>query len=76
MNHLPHYGSNHVATRINLEVDIDGNRRKKRHIFRFEEVLSMDSKCEKFVDQLWNNNVVMGYRKLDVMQGLDDLFHE
>ncbi|XP_058768237.1 uncharacterized protein LOC131641969 [Vicia villosa] len=47
--HLPRYGSDHAALRIDLEADSGNLSRKRYHLFRFEEAWSRDSKCEETV---------------------------
>ncbi|XP_058774622.1 uncharacterized protein LOC131648906 [Vicia villosa] len=61
--HLSRFHSDHAAISISLEAENTQNtdRRKRPHLFRFEEVWSKDPRCEKFVDQLWNDSSTRGF---------------
>ncbi|XP_058724620.1 uncharacterized protein LOC131596076 [Vicia villosa] len=76
VNHLSRYGSDHAAVRIETEVDRGRGRKKRRYIFRFEEVWSRDPKCEEYVNRIWNNPSTRGHHKLAAMKKLEVVFKD
>jgi hypothetical protein len=52
--HLQRYGSDHAAILILLEHQ-DPSKKKRVHLFRFEEVWTKDKNCEEEVRNSWIN---------------------
>ncbi|XP_058757456.1 uncharacterized protein LOC131630719 [Vicia villosa] len=78
VKHLSRFHSDHAAISISLEVDesLNSVSRKRPYLFRFEEVWSKDPRCERFVDQIWNEPSSRGLNKFDRIQNLDAMFKE
>lgn len=51
VHHLPRQGSDHAVLCIVVEKDQEKKRRP--HLFRFEEVWTKDPRCESLVKQIW-----------------------
>jgi len=56
VNHLARFNSDHVAIVVILEEIQPAETRKKKHIFRFEEVWSKEENCERMIRQNWNSS--------------------
>lgn len=74
--HLSCFGSDHAALRIDLEAEDTENRKKKIHVFQFEEIWTKDHKCEELVGQLWAKSGNNTEQKLKAMQEMDFSFKE
>lgn len=74
--HLDRFESDTIAIRIDLEAQEVDRRKKRVHVFRFEEAWTKDSICEKAISQLWNGGQLQGYHKINVMQQLEVEFKE
>lgn len=69
--HLPRFGSDHAALMVLLEAQNQTIRRKKIHLFRFEECWTKDDRCEEEVSKAWFSSENHCVAKLEAMKGLD-----
>lgn len=69
--HLPRFGSDHSAFRYPLKITPLMNKKKKPHIFRFEECWSKDENCEPLIRRYWTSNRGSCETKLAALQALD-----
>ncbi|CAI8591748.1 unnamed protein product [Vicia faba] len=76
VSHLPRHGYDHVAIRVILEADSEEPVKRRKHIFRFEEVWLKDSICEGLIEQLWNGVRLQGHHHFQAMHVLDEHFKE
>lgn len=72
--HLPKYGCDCVVIHIDLEVDLYEKKKWIMHLLRFEDVWAWDSRCEGLVHQIQNTSNLIGFYKLQDIQGLKENF--
>ncbi|KAI5407397.1 hypothetical protein KIW84_053594 [Lathyrus oleraceus] len=70
--HLPRYYSDLVIIRIDQDCIHESSSRTLRHLFRFEEVLTRDVRCEGMVRHCWNSSRSGGVNKLKAIQSLGE----
>lgn len=73
VHHLSRFQSGHAAISISLEVEPCQNKGSwnRPHLFHFKEVGSKDPRCEKFVEQLWNDPNTSSLNKFEELKSLD-----
>lgn len=76
VTHLPRFGSDHVVVLIHLEAPSNESNRRKKRLFRFEEVWAKDDICEGAVRRSWCLGQMSCTEKLEAMKGLDVEFEE
>lgn len=76
VNHLARFRSDHLTLAVCLEAFSANERKKKRHIFCFEEVGSRDDKCDRLIQQNWTKTGGSCEEKLAAMKYLDEEFKE
>lgn len=76
VRHFPRFGSDHAVLRIDLEVDLGVNTRRRYHIFIFEEAWCRDKRCEDVVRRMWNSQPGNGVSKIVGLKCLDEVFKE
>jgi len=76
VTHLAQFGSDHAAILVHLEVDPNAVRRKRVHVFRFEDIWSKDPRCEKLIKNHWCNSIMDWETKVSAVQGLNNDFQE
>lgn len=54
VTHLPRYGSDQLVSLMKLEDHDQMNKKKRVHVFRFEENWTKDPKCEDIVRRNWS----------------------
>lgn len=74
--HLPRYGSDHSAIRIDLKAESMQKERKKRYQFKFEENWSWDLKCGEVINRICKASLRHTVAKLAEMKSLSDHFRE
>ncbi|KAK2422548.1 hypothetical protein QL285_033075 [Trifolium repens] len=74
--HLPRYGSDHAALLVVLEAQHYSRRKKRVHLFRFEESWTKDTRCVDEVRRQWTNSRPHVEAKLGAMSALDKFFEE
>ncbi|KAK2435568.1 hypothetical protein QL285_020615 [Trifolium repens] len=74
--HLPRYGSDHAALLIVLEAHHYSRRKKRVHLFRFEECWTKDTRCVEEVRRQWTSSGPRIEEKLGAMSALDKFFEE
>lgn len=76
VTHLSRFGSDHVVVRVELEVVLENNERRRKHLFRFEEAWTRDKNCERVVKEIWQNSLGQGAAKIGGMKRIEDEFQE
>jgi hypothetical protein len=74
--HLPRFGSDHAALLVLLEAHDYGVKKKRIHLFRFEEVWTKDNRCEELIARSWRSTGGNCISKLSSIQSLDADFED
>lgn len=76
VSHLPRFGSDHAAIRIEFGDQELNDTTRRKHLFRFEEAWLKDSHCEEMVKRCWMETGSNVWKKLFSLQGLQASFKE
>lgn len=74
--HLSRYKSDHAAIMVLLEANEYMTRRKRAHLFRFEECWTKDERCEELIGRSWRNTSGTCDEKIQALQNLDADFED
>ncbi|XP_058764138.1 uncharacterized protein LOC131637556 [Vicia villosa] len=74
--HLPRFGSDHAAIRIDLDVLPEELNSSHEFIFRFEEAWTKDPTCETAIRRCWDTGGNNGIHKIKSLQSLGETFKE
>ncbi|XP_058749040.1 uncharacterized protein LOC131622002 [Vicia villosa] len=76
VTHLPRFGSDHAAMRIDILEKMPGEIPRRRYLFIFEEAWLKDPNCEELVRRCWREPGSNVRRKLNAIKGLQTSFRE